>query len=149
MQNSIDTIGSLFLNKIQSQRNDSTDFSKLVLNKMKKFNFPHDSSIEHWNKVTGEDFNYMVRNNANTNSFFIVANRYFEISVIIINSKGNICVVNDTGTMNFSPYQKNIILYVYSKNKKKQNTNISLIRELQQKIESQKIKNVQKGKQLF
>ena len=96
MQNSIDTIGSLFLNQIQSKRKDSTDFSKLVLTKMKKYNFPHDSSTEHWNKVTGEEFNYMIRNNANTNSFFIVANRYFDIEVIIVNSKGDILIVNDT-----------------------------------------------------
>lgn len=150
MQNSIDTIGSLFLNQIQSERNYSTNFSKLVLTKMKKFNFPHDSSMEHWNKVTGEEFNYMIRNNANTNSFFIVANRYFDISVIIVNVKGDILVVNDnTEKYNFTPYEQNIILYVYSKNKKKQNTSIHLIRELQQQIESQKIKKVQKGKQIL
>lgn len=148
MQNSIDTIGSIFLEHIQMKRKNSTDFSKLVLTKMKKFNFPHENSIEHWNKVTGEDFNYMIRNNANINSFFIVANRYFDISIIIVNSKGDIILVNDhTENSYFTPYDNNVVLYVYSKNKKKQN--INLIRELQQKIQSQKIKNVQKGKQIL
>jgi hypothetical protein len=117
---------------------------------MKKYNFPYDNSTEHWNKVTGEEFNYMIRNNANTNSFFIVANRYFDIEVIIVNSKGDIIVVNDnTEKSTFSPYNNGTILYIYSKNKNKQNTSIPLIRELQKKIQSQKIKNVQKGKQIL
>lgn len=150
MQNSIDTIGSLFLNQVREESESNTNFSDLVLHKMTEFNFPIDKSNDNWNKVGGHDINHMIKNIASTNSFFIVANQYFDISIIIINSRGNIVVMNDQSRNEpFSPFHNDEYLYIYSKKKQKQRTHISYVKNLQKEVQTQKIKKVKKGKKLL
>jgi hypothetical protein len=121
----------------------------MILQKMSEFQFPEDNSPEHWNKLMGQEINFMIKHKANINSFFIVADRYFEISVIIINSKGNILVLNGKNAVgSYQPFSKDEIVYVYSKNPKCNKKNVMSIKKIQNEIQCQKIKNTKKGKKL-
>lgn len=149
MQNPIDTVGALFLNHVRTNSEKCSNFTKMLLSKMSEFQFPMDSKSEHWHKISGHDLNFMVKHKANINSFFIVANQYFELSLIIINSKGNIVVLNETNSAaTFEPFSKDVVLYIYSRNKRKDKNNIAFIKSMQNEIETQKIKNLRKGKKV-
>ena len=61
MQNQIDAIGTLFLNQVKTQSEKCADFSKMILQKMSEFQFPVDNSPEHWNKLMGQEINFMIK----------------------------------------------------------------------------------------
>lgn len=150
MQNPIDSIGSLFLNQVREESKSTNNFSEMVLRKMSEMNFPNDRSNQNWNKVQGSDINDTVKNKAIPNTYFIIANKYFHISIIVINSKGKIMLLDDKSELNsFTPLPKDEYFYIYSKNKRHQNIYVDYVKQLQKQVVSQKIKNIRKGKQLF
>ena len=150
MQNHIDTVGSLFLNQIREESQSTENFSDLVLRKMSQFNFPRDKSNNHWNKVTGYDINHMLKNNASINTFFIIADQYFDISVVVINSRGDTFLLNGEENVEaFSPYTDDNRFYVYSKEKHNKQVHIRYLQNLQKDVHVQKIKKCKKGKRIL
>ena len=150
MQNHIDTIGSLFLNQIREELQSTENFSDLVLRKMSQFNFPRDKSNNHWNKMTGSEFNHMLKNSASTNTFFIIADQYFNISIVVINTRGDTLIFDGEENVEaFSPYKDDDYFYVYSKDKQSKEIYIRYLKNLQRDVSVQKIKKSKKGKRLI
>lgn len=150
MQNYIDTTSSLFLNQIREEVESTESFSDLVLRKMSEFNFPNDKSNNHWNKMTGSDVNHMLKNNASTNTFFIIADKYFIISIVVINTLGHTIILNGEKNVEaFSPYTDEDCLYVYSKQKQNEEVYIQFLKILQKDMHVQKIKKCKKGKRII
>lgn len=149
MQNHIDTIGSLFLNQIREESQSTENFSDLVLRKMSQFHFPNDKSNNHWNKVTGNDINHMLKNTASVNTFFIIADQYFNISIVVINARGDSLILDrEENVEAFSPYKDDDYFYVYSKDKHKKEVYIRFLKNMQKEVHVQKIKKCKKGKRI-